>query len=381
MVGHHVNISLWEDEKDVTGKKMGTKKMTFDKPTKVGFKGIAHCQFVIPQDFMAMMKAMTGQGDQKSEYHVTAYDIGILKPNSTTPRVNQEVRKQETKDKVEGKVTPKPNTPPFKKVVPVAIPKPPATPSKPQTPAEAQRDADKKEVTSVYFTNEKGVRINEADYNSIIRVNITSKNLIGSNFKLTVKDKDFASNDILINAKEYTFTGNTVYVSIPLTAAMQRAGGDIGYQNLIVEIEVLATSKHLVSVTIDVDLKNIKHDPITNVTMFVVEGSDVKVENCDEKYCIKKGDKSELIREINIRLAGFGGNVPTDEFTDRTEKMVKQFQKDYMKVEETGKVCGNVLLAIDDFQNKFNFNFESLKCKCGTCTGFGDNTNKRLDNI
>ncbi|EKT3967485.1 hypothetical protein NTJ12_002577, partial [Flavobacterium psychrophilum] len=53
--------------------------------------------------------------------------------------------------------------------------------------------------------------------------------------------------------------------------------------------------------------------------------------SCGEKFCIKKGDKSELIREINIRLAGFGGNVPTDEFTDRTEKMIKQFQRDYMK--------------------------------------------------
>ena len=42
--------------------------------------------------------------------------------------------------------------------------------------------------------------------------------------------------------------------------------------------------------------------------------------NCGEKYCIKKGDKSELIREINIRLAGFGCNEPTDVFTDRTER-------------------------------------------------------------
>jgi hypothetical protein len=58
--------------------------------------------------------------------------------------------------------------------------------------------------------------------------------------------------------------------------------------------------------------------------------------SCGEKYCIKKGDKNELIREINIRLAGFGGNVPTDEFTDCTEKMIKQFQRDYMKVPETG---------------------------------------------
>jgi hypothetical protein len=82
--------------------------------------------------------------------------------------------------------------------------------------------------------------------------------------------------------------------------------------------------------------------------------------NCGEKYCITNG-KSELIREINIRLAGFGGNVPTDEFTTHTEKMIKQFQRDYMKVPETGKICGNVLKAIDDFSNKW------LNCKL-TCS-------------
>lgn len=41
-------------------------------------------------------------------------------------------------------------------------------------------------------------------------------------------------------------------------------------------------------------------------------------------YCITKSNYKEknagkLIPEINIRLAGFGGNVPAEEFTDRTE--------------------------------------------------------------
>lgn len=53
--------------------------------------------------------------------------------------------------------------------------------------------------------------------------------------------------------------------------------------------------------------------------------------------CISSG-KSELIREINIRLAGFGGALPTDEFTELTAKCIKQFQRDYMGVSETGKI-------------------------------------------
>ena len=100
--------------------------------------------------------------------------------------------------------------------------------------------------------------------------------------------------------------------------------------------------------------------------------------DCGQKYCIKKGDKNELIREINIRLAGFGGNVPTDEFTDRTEKMIKQFQRDYMKVPETGRICGNVLKAIDEFSSIWKENIKDYTCLCKNensikdkCSGFG----------
>ncbi|MFY0045871.1 peptidoglycan-binding domain-containing protein, partial [Acinetobacter baumannii] len=68
--------------------------------------------------------------------------------------------------------------------------------------------------------------------------------------------------------------------------------------------------------------------------------------------CISSG-KSELIREVNIRLAGFGGALPTDEFTELTATCIKQFQRDYMGVPDTGKICGSVLAALDRFRDEY----------------------------
>lgn len=90
--------------------------------------------------------------------------------------------------------------------------------------------------------------------------------------------------------------------------------------------------------------------------------------------CISSG-KSELIREVNIRLAGFGGALPTDEFTELTAKCIKQFQRDYMGVPETGKICGSLLVALDKFYFEYKIGdfFTSMTCnKCHACSGFGN---------
>lgn len=92
--------------------------------------------------------------------------------------------------------------------------------------------------------------------------------------------------------------------------------------------------------------------------------------------CIKLGDKGPLIEEINIRLTGFGGTIseptPLDVFTKRTESAIKQFQRDYMGVSESGKICGSLLIALDEFRRKTPINFASMKCRCGHCNGFGN---------
>jgi hypothetical protein len=89
--------------------------------------------------------------------------------------------------------------------------------------------------------------------------------------------------------------------------------------------------------------------------------------------CIDKGS-SELIREVNIRLVGFGGAIPTSEFTELTAKCIKQFQRDYMGVPETGKICGSLLVALDKFYYEYKIGdfFTDMTCnKCHQCSGFG----------
>ncbi|WP_082507558.1 glycoside hydrolase family protein [Duganella sp. Root336D2] len=104
---------------------------------------------------------------------------------------------------------------------------------------------------------------------------------------------------------------------------------------------------------------------------------------CDQSGCIKLGDKGQLIEELNLRLMGFGNTIhdpaSLDEFTVATEKAVKQFQRDYMGVAESGKVCGAVLTAIDEFLIKYPISFHPFACQCGAhgasvadrCNGFG----------
>lgn len=99
----------------------------------------------------------------------------------------------------------------------------------------------------------------------------------------------------------------------------------------------------------------------------------------DNPACIFKGkitDEAEkkLVLEVNIRLAGFGGALPSSNFTDLTEKCIKQFQRDYMKAPETGKICGALIMAIDKFNYAYPIGpyFQQMKCPCGKCSGFGN---------
>lgn len=98
----------------------------------------------------------------------------------------------------------------------------------------------------------------------------------------------------------------------------------------------------------------------------------------------QKGDEGDEVREINIRLTGFGkGLLPKKKFTDETEKAVSNFQKDFMQIEPTGIADFKTLEAIDKFCEEYKEAISDYECPCTNssitgrpkkekrCTGFG----------
>jgi hypothetical protein len=88
---------------------------------------------------------------------------------------------------------------------------------------------------------------------------------------------------------------------------------------------------------------------------------------------LKKNDSGIAVQEASVRLAGFGGSLPTSIFNDQLEKCVKQFQKDFMEVPQpSGQIDELTARAIDDFGDKYSLDISALKCPCGSCSGFGN---------
>jgi GH24 family phage-related lysozyme (muramidase) len=366
MEKHKVYVTLWEDDVNGGGHDKANEKNIIQTLPAIVKNGKADVDFLLRPSFAKIANKSKEEG-KIHEYYVTT-DFNKDKLASKNVDVNN----------LEAPVAP------LKKKVPVQQPgKPKAAvpePVKPKTTTPPSSAKAKAALTNVHITDAAGKAISGVYKEKQMKVWIDSVGLIGREINLKLYDKDYVSHDVLIDRK-FKITGNIMAIDVFLDKIPRSLGGDIGEgaeQELIAVVEVLQTSLTKKSTTVEVDAKVFKQDPIevTNKTAKVGEGDKNEGKSCGEKFCIKKGSPdSELIREVNIRLAGFGGNVPTNKFTDRTEKMIKQFQRDYMKVPETGKICGNVLKAIDEFQAKYPINFDEIKCKCGTCTGYGKGRN------
>lgn len=370
-----VFVTLWEDDVDGRGHAKANEKNIIKTLPGIVKNGKADVDFVLIPSFAKIAKK-DGKEDKIHEYYVTT-DFNKEKIASKNVDVND----------LETPVAP------YKKKVPVQQPTQPKVPvkqpvlPKANTPASsAPAKKEKAEITNVHLTDTAGRAISGEFKQKQIKVWIDSKGLIGKEIRLKLYDKDETWNDLLFDEK-FTIKSNIYSVVVSLNEIPRSKGGDNVFegkqQEVFADVEVIATSKNKSSKIVQVDVKVFKPDPIevTDKVMKTGEksGENKKTKSCGEKYCIKIGPTAnELIREINIRLAGFGGNVPSDKFTDRTEKMVKQFQRDYMKVAETGKVCGNVLKAIDEFCNSWEEKISDYTCLCKNvhsirdkCSGFG----------
>jgi len=64
--------------------------------------------------------------------------------------------------------------------------------------------------------------------------------------------------------------------------------------------------------------------------------------------------------------------VPDGDFGPGTERQVMNFRRDFMgETRPAGVVDREAMRAIDRFAREFPINFSKLKCRCGTCGGFG----------
>ncbi|WP_336959522.1 hypothetical protein [Chryseobacterium contaminans] len=399
----NIVFTLWEDDEKGDGHNKKNQSIVKSPPVLVDGQGYARWNFTLLNTYIAI--ADQREDDKKQhEYYVTAEYNGKIKASDNANANNPEYKAPSAPPKPAGGGKPQPKPAP---------PKPkPDSPKGSTRPNSPNNQPDKKGIiTQVKLTDKNGKEFTKnPKFGETIIVHIESKNLVGKKYILKIWEHDMVGNNDLLYNHEHTFLADKINLSMPLTAAMQKTGelgndkknpdsGEYwkgGQQEIFAEVILLNISSK--SQTIDVDIMETAKPQNNGKTATGVKNEpkpDPK--NCGGKFCIDKNSPpSELIREINIRLSGFGGNVPTDKFTDRTEKMVKQFQKDYMKVPETGKVCGNVLRAIDEFSKNFDISttfWNQMKCDCSTkgkkatsalrgiqetnsCGGFGDGTGK-----
>jgi len=141
----------------------------------------------------------------------------------------------------------------------------------------------------------------------------------------------------------------------------------------LTEKKILAMSNNL-GVTNDVRDNLVQ--VIKDVKRLVVAKPEIYGQRQRKEKSIK--NSGEVVREINLRLAGFGGLLPMDIFTQQTENGVEQFQVDYMighKKEWPDGLLGFVdqktLEAIEDFSKNYREILDNYKCPCDQCGGFG----------
>lgn len=285
------------------------------------------------------------------------------------------------------------------------------------------REARKPQIMSVVWSSKEMIKFGESstqrkniDRNEDGFLHIHTRGMYGQKVRVELYEKDSTGiKRLLLGLKnDVTILDNAVCVPIEMSGVYAKAkkgrfflaegfSFEIMAKVTPLDTSIAAFEQEDESIELMVygkaDEDKAAKSTVNGTMKFVIadveedEKEEKEGKDCGGKYCITKSNYKEknagkLIQEINIRLAGFGGNVPTEEFDDRTEACIKQFQRDYMGVTATGKICGSLLKAIDEFceNTSYDFAFEETKCPCangskGTtnykaCNGYGNAESK-----
>jgi hypothetical protein len=358
MVGHHLEISLWEDDAKGAGHSKENQKNFIEKKTAVvGSKGIAHCQFVMKANFALIANAHLAKGDKNEgsthEYYVTVYALGMLTIASYQnilltnpdykPKTDQE-RKTETEDHLKGKTKPKEILPPVKIKVPIQEPKvnptPPVTAPKaaPTLPAH-QPPAQQKGITHVYIRDPQGKPITGVYTGKELRVYIVSNGIKDKTIKVTLYEEDLTTNDFIAQSDPFTITGDLCYVPIALSHIPRDLGGyyfEGGSQELFVNVEFVETHTKIASAVVKVDTKVFKVDTPTSVAKIFIDIPDE----------VKKGTGVCVCKDYDL----IWGNKVSCDFRKKVVEICKDLWGESRKME-----MANNLMAVFQWETGGTF--------------------------
>jgi predicted chitinase len=315
MVGHHLDICLWEDDAKGSGHSIENEKNFIEKKIAVvGSKGVAHCQFKMNRNFAITANEYLATNDKSEgsthEYYFTAYALGMLTleahknlllKNPDYKYKPEAERKKETEDHLKGKTKPKDPLPKVKKKVTIQESKvKEAEKKEDKTTPWRPTPEIKKGINSIYIRDQQGKAITGVFSDKNLRVYIISHGVIGKKMKLKIYEQDVTKNEFIVGSEEFTITGDKCYIPVTLSQIPRDLGGyyfEGEAQELFFDIEFIETHTHLTSTIVNVDTKILSPDKPTNVSKIFVEMPDEKKKKDDKKTC-PNCDKDITIEEI-----------------------------------------------------------------------------------
>jgi hypothetical protein len=87
---------------------------------------------------------------------------------------------------------------------------------------------------------------------------------------------------------------------------------------------------------------------------------------------LQRGSNGAEVVELQLRLSGFRGTSWDGDFGPGTELQVNTFQRDVMGLSNvTGIADQQTVQALFEFANQHPIDFDTIRCPCGECGGFG----------